>query len=242
MQLSGRQAKHLRVSECALRIGDWRWPLAERHGADIALNWQRVRARNQAFFNGTVYLFKDYVIEAERLSGTLFKTDFQTMLYWRALPFAESDNVREAVGASLIRSAEGHLLFGRQAPGQLNSGRIYPPSGVIDADDVVGEAIDIDAHIVRELGEETGLSTADLKRQPGYIVALIGVQVAIGVEWRSPLPAVELRERILSVLHHQQAPELDDIVVVKGGQDLADDRMLPHARAFARAVFDGQTV
>lgn len=240
MQPPGRQGKHLRVGECVLRIADWKWPLAERHGTEIALNWQRIRAKNQALFNGTVYLFKDYVIEAERLSGTLFKTDFQTMLYWRALPFAESESVREAFGASLIRSAEGHLLFGRQGPGQLNSGRIYPPSGVIDADDVAGDAIDIDASTLRELGEETGLSGAELQRVPGYILALVGVQVAIGVEWRSPLPAAELRQRILSFLRHQSAPELDDIVIIQDEQDLADERMPPHARIFARALLGGR--
>ena len=79
-------------------------------------------------------------------SGTFFKTDFETFLYWRDLPRGDADRAR-SFGASLIRSAEGYLLLGRQGPGQLNSGRVYPPSGLIDDDDVRDGAIDIDASI-----------------------------------------------------------------------------------------------
>lgn len=235
-QLPAGQGTHMRVDECSLAIADWSWPLAQRHDAEIALAWQRRQAEAGGFFDGPVYLFKDYVIDAGRLVGTMFRTDFKTLLYFRALPFAASDSVREASGASLIRSAEGHLLFGRQAPGQLNSGRIYPPSGVIDADDVAGDRIDIEASIVRELGEETGLLPADFERVPGYVLALVGVHVAIGVEWRSQLPAVELRERILDFLRPQASPELEDIVIVRSEAQLADQKAPPHARVFARAL------
>lgn len=236
VQLSAGHGRHFRVDECVLGIADWTWPLAQRHDAEIERAWQRQQARVSGLFNGAVYLFRDYTLDAGRLAGTMFRTDFKSLLYWRALPFAASDSVREASGASLIRSAEGYLLFGRQAPGQLNSGRIYPPSGVIDADDVVGDRIDIDASVARELREETGLTAAGFERVPGYVVALAGVHVAIGVEWRSPLPAAELRERILAFLHAVAAPELDDIVIVRSEAQLADANMPPHARVFARAL------
>lgn len=229
------QGAVVRVSECALRIEEWNWPLAARDQAAIVSHWERRRAACPSLFNGAVYLFRDHEIEAGRLSGTLFKTDFRTMLYWRSLPFATSDVVREASGAALIRSADGHLLFGRQAPGQLNSGRIYPPSGVIDADDAAAGWIDIDGCIVRELGEETGLAPGDLQRVPGYVVAPAGVHVAIGVEWRSALTAEALRARIMRFIEGQEAPELDDIVIVRDAADCTED-MPVHARAFARGL------
>jgi len=229
------QGTVVRVSECALSIDEWRWPLAERDQAAIVSHWERRRAACPSLFNGVVYLFRDHQIEAGRLSGTLFKTDFRTMLYWRSLPFATSDIVREASGAALVRSADGYLLFGRQAPGQLNSGRIYPPSGVVDADDVSAGRIDIDGCVVRELGEETGLSPDELQRVPGYVVAAVGVHVAIGVEWRSALSAEALRARIMNFIARQASPELDDIVIVRGAGDCAED-MPVHARAFARGL------
>lgn len=236
MQLPSVQGECLHVAECSLRVADWKWPLSEQHASEIERYWQRRIGETPTLFNGTVYLFNDYTIDEQRLLGTLFKTDFKTLLYWRSLPLSERGNVREASGSSLIRSAEGHLLYGRQAPGQLNSGRIYPPSGVIDADDVAGDAIDIDASIRRELGEETGLKPTDLERVPGYRVALVGGHVTVGIEWRSSLAAAELRERILGFLQSETQPELDDIVVVGRGAASAAASMPEHARVFMHAL------
>lgn len=240
LQQSPEQGKHLRVAECVLDIAAWDWPLAERHGDDIARHWQRRQQEAPRLFDGTVYLFKDYAVDEGRLNGTLFKTDFKTLLYWRSLPFAASDSVREASGSSLIRSAEGHLIFARQAPGQLNSGRIYPPSGMIDDGDVASNGIDIDASIRRELAEETGLTEEDLARVPGYVVAIVGLHVTIGIEWRSSLSATELRQRILHFIHSQPAAELDDIVIVEKGVAIPEELMPPHARVFARALLEAQ--
>lgn len=212
----------------------------ERDHVAIVENWEAVHAANPRYFNGTIYLLKDCAIVAGRLSGSLFKTDFRSMLYWRELPSAGADSVRDVFGASLIRSAEGHLLFGRQSPGQLNSGRIYPPSGLIDANDVAGDAVDIDASITRELGEETGLGAADFDRVPGYLIAIVGIHVAIGIEWRSSLPAAELRRRMLDHIAREHDPELDDVVIVStvGQQTVA--QMALHARVFARELMGRQ--
>jgi 8-oxo-dGTP pyrophosphatase MutT (NUDIX family) len=239
VQLPSDEGECLRVSECELVIADWRWPLAEQDALEIQQHWQRRQAETPSLFDGTVYLFKDYSIAEGKLAGTLFRTDFKTLLYWRSLsrPASEGEGVvREASGSSLIRSADGNLLFGHQAPGQLNSGRIYPPSGVIDNDDVVGGAIDIDASIKRELAEETGLTANDIERVPGYVVAVVDGHVTIGVEWRSGLTAVALRQRILAFLHSQISPELDDIVIVDHATPLSMERMPAHARVFARAL------
>jgi 8-oxo-dGTP pyrophosphatase MutT (NUDIX family) len=240
LQLVPGRSRCRRIAECRLQIEPWQWPLATRHRADIARDWQRRRAACPALFDGAVYLFSTYAIDDAALSGTLFKTDFKTLLYWRSLPFAISDVVREASGASLIRSAEGYLLMGRQGPGQLNSGRIYPPSGVIDNDDVVGTAIDIDASIARELAEETGLTTNDLHRVPGYCVAIVDQHLTIGIEWRSSLPAEELRQRILQFIASQAAPELEDVVIVRPDTWRAIEEMPPHARVFAGAILSSE--
>jgi 8-oxo-dGTP pyrophosphatase MutT (NUDIX family) len=240
VQPSTDDGKCLRVSQCTLDIQEWTWPLAERDQSAIAEKWRAVRAANPRYFNGTIYLLKDCATAEGRLSARLFRTDFASMLYWRELPSAGSDSVRDVFGASLIRSAEGHLLFGRQSPGQLNSGRIYPPSGLIDANDVVGKTIDIDASIARELHEETGLSAADFERVPGYLVAVVGIHVAIGIEWRSLLPAIELRRRMLDHIAREEEPELDDIVIVSDVANQAVSQMAPHARVFARELLAAQ--
>ena len=123
------------------------------------------------------------------------------------------------------------MLLGRQGPGQLNSGRVYPPSGLIDGDDLRDGAIDIDASIARELAEETGLAPGALAR----VARLHRCRSADGRS-RSPsngavaLAAEALRQRILDFIDADAEPELDDIVIVRQRADI-DERTMPrHAR------------
>jgi 8-oxo-dGTP pyrophosphatase MutT (NUDIX family) len=236
LQPSSGETLCVRTKSCVLRATDWEWPLAEAHAADIEADWQRRHAQIPTMFNGVTYLTCGHTLEGSAFAATLFRSDFRTLLYWRARPDAAREPVRETFGSSLIRSAEGYLLMGQQGPGQLNSGRIYPPGGLIDGDDVRGGAIDIDASIARELGEETGLGVAELQRVPGYLLVFNGLKIAIAIEWRSALPAAALRERILGFVRSQPEPELADIVTVATHADIDEERMPPHARILARTV------
>jgi 8-oxo-dGTP pyrophosphatase MutT (NUDIX family) len=236
VQPSSTKARCVRIKSCVLRASDWTWPLAQARAAEIEADWQRRQAQIPAMFNGVTYLTCSHTLEGAAFGATLFKSDFRTLLYWRARTDAAREPVRETFGSSLIRSAEGHLLMGQQGPGQLNSGRIYPPGGLIDGDDVRDGAVDIDASIARELSEETGLSADDLERVPGYLLVFTGLKIAIAIEWRSALPATELRERILGFVRRQPEPELADIVTVASHADIDEVRMPPHARTFARTL------
>lgn len=235
VQPSPNDARCLRIERCALGVRDWQWPLAQLEAAAIKSNWERRRGELPQLFDGAVYLMRDHAVDGGTLTGTLFRTDFKTLLHWRA-PGTADDGIREAFGSAIIRSAEGHLLFGRQGPGQVSSGRVYPPGGIIDDEDVLDGRVDIDASIARELVEETGIAAADLTRVPGYILTLTGRKLAIAVEWRSPLPAVELRALILARIGAQVEPELEDIVIVRGAADVDEARMPPHALALARTL------
>jgi len=211
------------------------WTFAQEHAEDIAQNWQRCRAEMPSMFDGTVYLMREHAVHGAALTATFFKTDFKTFLYWSDGRHPGT-GISEGFGTSLIRSAEGHILLGRQAPGHLHSGRIYPPSGLIDGADVRGDSIDIEASIVRELGEETGLGPAHLTRAPGYILSRVGPLVAIAAEWHSPLPAEDLRASILHFVRSQSTPELADIVIVRRCADIDECATLAFAQALLRTL------
>jgi NUDIX domain-containing protein len=236
LQPTMAETRFVRLATCAFGVADWQWPFALEHAEAIARDWERRLSRMPQLFNGTVYLLRDHTIGGDTLRGTFFKTDFRTFLYWRDHRSAETETVRESFGAPIIRCAEGHVLLGRQGPGQLNSGRIYPPSGLIDGDDVREGAIDIDANIVRELAEETGLRPENMQRLPGYIVTFVGMQVGITVEWRSALPADELRARVLAFIRRQAEPELDDIVFVRERAGIDESAIPAHAQAVLRTL------
>ena len=229
----------LRISRCELRVSDWQWPYANDQHAAIEANWERRKQELPGLFNGAVYLLRDHTLEAGALTGTLLRTDFKTLLLYRGLDGVSADGVREVFGCAIIRSADGHILLGRQRAGQVNSGRVYPPGGLIDDDDVRDAAVDINASIARELGEETGLRADEMQRVPGYTVARVGRKVAIAAEWRSALPADALRAQILHFLHSQAEPELEDIVIVRNLADLAaigEARIPPHSMALLRTL------
>lgn len=236
LQPSTAEGRCVRVARCSFHASNWRWPFAQEHVDAVARDWQQRQAEIPQLFDGTIYLLREHAIDGEALTGTFFRTDFKSFLYWRDHRTAETETVHESFGASLIRSVEGHVLLGRQGRGQLNSGRAYPPSGLIDGDDVREGTIDIDASIARELAEETGLGPHTMQRVPGYILALAGLQVAIATEWQSALPAAQLRERILAFIGNQAEPELDDIVIVRTHADIDARTMPPHARALLRTV------
>jgi hypothetical protein len=225
-----------RIGSCAFAVADWRWPFALENADAIAADWEQRQALIPRMFDGTIYLLRDHALVGDELTGTFFKTDFKTLLYWRHHRSAQTETVRECFGSSVIRSAEGHVLLGRQGPGQLNSGRIYPPSGLIDGEDVRAGGIDIEANILRELGEETGLAPHSLHRVPGYIVTFVGVQIAVGAEWHSALGAEELRAHMLDLIGRQSEPELDDIVIARTCADIDDRTMPAHACALLRSL------
>ncbi len=237
MQPISAEPRCVRLATCAFRVADWTWPLALERSDDIARDWQHRQAQTPEFFNGAVYLMHDHSIDGDVLSGTFFKTDFATFLYWRERASPATQIVREAFGASIIRSAEGHVLLGRQAPGQLNSGRVYPPSGVIDDGDVRDGMIDLDANIRRELargdrsGRQIGAASAGLHRR-----ASRDARSRSASNGGASCRRLALRERILAFTRAQSEPELDDIVIVRTQADIDESTMPRHARVLLRTL------
>jgi hypothetical protein len=90
---------------------------------------------------------------------------------------------------------------------------------------VVGEAVDLAGSVLRELTEETGLTAADVALEPGWHAVLAGPRLAMLKTVRSPLPAQELRARILAHLAAEAHAELADVRIVRGPADL--DQMMP---------------
>lgn len=224
-----------RIATCDLRVTAEAWPFAEAHAEAIAAHWQRATAERPKFFDGAVYMLREGVLVGDSFRGTFLRTDFKSFLYWRESGYPDL-SVRDGFGSAVIRSAEGCVLLGRQAGGNVNGGLAYPPGGFIDERDVHGGAIAIDASIARELVEETGLDPARLTRIPGYLLTRAGPFVSIGIEWRSGLGAEALRALILEHVARQPVPELADIVTVREASEIDAATMPRHAVAILRLL------
>ncbi|MBX9925240.1 MAG: NUDIX hydrolase [Hyphomicrobiaceae bacterium] len=222
----------LHISGCDLRTADEPWPYARENVVGIDAAWAERIARHPHFFNGRVHLMREtaYRIAGGRLSGTLWATDFKSFAHWRDAGRGSADAI-DCFGSIIMRSAEGHILLGRQRQG-LNAGHVYLPGGVIDADDVrPGGVIDIERNIVRELYEELGLSPDGLGRVPGYLVTRSGPFLSIGAVFDTALPAETLRLDIRARLAADPEPELDDIFLIGEMADLEGHTVPPYTVA-----------
>lgn len=225
----------VRVTRCVLSVAPEAWPFAARHAEEIAAHWEKRRSFSPKLYDGAVHLLRTCTFEHNVFTATLLRTDFKSFLYWRELGYPDA-GVRDGFGSAVIRSAEGHVMLGRQTEGNVNQGLAYPPSGFIDEHDVCGEVIDIDAGTARELREETGLKPEDLARAPGYLVTTSGPHVSIAVEWRSALGSDALKACILEYVRQQQVPELADVVIVRSRSDISAHTIPDYAKVLLRAL------
>ena len=131
-----------------------------------------------------------------------------------------------------LRTADGAYLLGEMGSTTVNAGRIYFPAGTPEPDDVVGGKVDLAGNVIRELAEETGLTTRDLEIAEGWTCVRIGPRLAMMKEMRSRETAHDLRARILTHLPHDPHQELSDIHIVRGPADV--DKTLTIAQCLAR--------
>lgn len=228
-----------RAETCSLTAGRARWPFAEAEAAAIDAHWARRSAENPGFFNGVIHLLRHHTFENGVFKGELVRTDFKSYLYWREMGFPDA-SVRDAFGSALIRSAEGHVLLGRQREGNINSGLTYLPGGFIDARDVgVDGSIDIAASVLREVEEETGLPAGGLIRRPGFHVTVTSPLISIAVELVSIAPAEVLRTAMLAHMAADPESELTDAVIVRSSADLSGLAMPDYARILLLHLFSG---
>lgn len=229
-----------RFADVRLRVSRAAWQFATERADEIDAHWGVRRAQSPSMFNGVIHLLHAGRYAAGVLEGDLLRTDFKSYLLWRDTGFPAS-GVRDAFGSALIRSREGHVVLGRQRAGNINSGFAYLPGGFIDEKDVRADGtIDIAGSVLRELGEETGLSLADVRVAPGFIVTRCGPLLSLARELVSPLTADELRARILDYIAMDAGSELVDAVIVRDAADVASANVHDYARLLLGELFAGR--
>ena len=216
------EARVLQVSSCTLELTDAVWHYAGDHEPAISAHWARQKRANPNYFNGPVWLLSKWWLDDQNaFHASVLRSDFKAYLYWRFRNF-EDAGVWDGFGSGVVRSSDGGILLGQQSPGNVNAGYSYPPSGFIDDSDVAadGMAIDIERSIAREINEETGLVCADLQRQPGFWLTVLGPQISIACIYESTLTGVLLKEQVTTNLAAQDRPELAGVHIVRSGDDM----------------------
>jgi 8-oxo-dGTP pyrophosphatase MutT (NUDIX family) len=223
------------VERLELRFAPRPWPFAKERRADIDAYFAHLRGRKPDLWNGRMLLLHEWALADGLLRGAFLETDFASYIAWRDWGFPDAA-VTNCFAQGALRAADGAFLLGVMGAHTAGAGSIYFPSGTPDPDDVNGGMVDLDGSVVRELGEETGLTLDDVAVAPGWHAVLTGPRIALMKPLQAAVPAAELRGRILRHLAGEAVPELADIRIVRGPADL-DPRMPAFIAAFLRAMW-----
>jgi len=195
----------------------WRFAVERRDAIDA--HFARLRVDKPAMFNGRVLLLRHGEIADGMLSGAYLETDFASFIAWRDWGFPDK-TMRNCFPMAALRSSDGAYLLGVMGGHTATAGQVYFPAGTPDPNDVVGERVDLEAGVMRELLEETGLGPADATAQPGWFATPLGQRLALMKVVEARQDADTLRRRIRAFLADDAQPELADIEVVRSVDDL----------------------
>jgi 8-oxo-dGTP pyrophosphatase MutT (NUDIX family) len=220
-----------RIEEIAtidFRLEQRPWPFAIDSAREIDAHWAELLKSNPHHYNGWVLLMHrlDVVATAarRRLEGGCFIAEYKAFLAWRDFGFPDR-TISNVFAMAALRSADGAFLLGEMGRSTANAGQIYFPAGTPEPGDLVGEAVDLQSSVLRELEEETGIGADEIALAPGWTVVFQGPRVACMKTVSSALSGTELVARGAAFIAREKRPELASLKVVFGFQDLDEKRM-----------------
>src|SRR5882724_3706802 len=208
-----------RATTLDLKVRSTLWPFAQARRAEIDAHFASEQRKKPTIWNGRVLLGRNPVFTENRLTADYFETDFASFLAWRDWGFPDKD-VFNGFGMGALHCADGAFVMGEMGGHTANEGRIYFPSGTPDLDDIRGDTVDIAGSVVREVGEETGLSPADYQLGAHWDCVVTGPSIAMMRLLHVAISGEAMRARIEANLARQVEPELTAIHLVRGVGDL----------------------
>ena len=198
---------------------DEEWLFAEERRADILAHFAEKQRQRPQLWNGRVLMGRNPKWTGAHFSATYFATDFASFLAWRDWGFPDK-SVFNGFGMGALRTSDGAFVLGEMGENTANGGRIYFPSGTPDLDDVRDGVLDISGSVVREIEEETGLTSSDYTSEDHWYSVSTGPAIALIQILDLQLGAEAARARIEANLASQANPELAAIHLVRGTSDL----------------------
>jgi hypothetical protein len=218
------------IERLELRFAQKPWPFAVERRDEIDRYFAQLRQGKPELWNGRVLVLHEFAIADAVFRGAYLETDFASFLAWRDWGFPDK-SVRNCFAMGALRGADGAFVLGVMGGHTANAGKVYFIGGTPDPHDVVGERVDLERSVLRELREETGLSPDVVRLQPGWCAIFDGSRIAMVKVLRAVEPAAVLRARILAFLSRERTPELAGVRIVRGPADL-DARMPAFVRKF----------
>ena len=134
-----------------LRYEPGAWPFAVARRAEIDVHFTKLRIEKPNMWNGRVLMMRRGDIADGVLTGAYLETDFASFIAWRDWGFPDS-TMRNCFPMAALRAADGAFLLGQMGPHTATAGQIYFAAGTPDPNDIVGETVDLERGVIREIG------------------------------------------------------------------------------------------
>lgn len=219
-----------------MRVGPEPWSFATENATAIEAYWREASAKNPTLFNGRVLLAREFAVEGDIIRATYAEVDYSVLLYWRGLGFPTVGRAANCFGAGVVVTRDGAVLLAEMGRQTANAGRIFFPAGTPDRDDIRGDRVDIDSSILRELGEETGLTEGVVEPSEQRWAIVDGPLAACARRLDTDLKADELGARVSGFLALQATPELDGVILARSMADVDEVRVPAYAQALLRRL------
>ncbi len=226
-----------RVTTLDLSFQERPWPFADQRRADIDAHFAKRQRDTPEIWNGRILLGRDADISGNCFRANYFATDFASLLAWIDWGFPDPE-IFNGFGMGALRCADGAFVMGEMGRHTANAGQIYFPAGTPDLDDLRDGKVDMDDSVMRELGEETGLTPADYKADDYWDCVVVGATIAMMRILHADMTGEAMRARIEANLAAQDHPELSAVHLVRGISDLTA-AMPRFITAFIEAQFAG---
>ena len=228
--------RRIAALDCPVTSHDWAFARDEAQA--IAEHWRKRLAQRPRMFDGRVLLQHAWELVEQQgvamMRTQWFEASYSAMTAWIDFGFPDP-RVRNGFAMAALRARDGFVLAEMGAH-TAHAGRIYFPAGTPDLSDVAHGQVDLEASVLREVTEETGLSPDELSIDPDWLVVDAGPYNACMKLMRSPLPAIELAAEIERRIARQGDPELARMHVVCSAADLVPQRMHGFTLAFLKEM------
>ena len=223
------------VERVEVRLDPSPHPFERAQSEAIAANWTGEIAAQPALFNGRMALLSELSLRGGVLAGRCHEVNYATFLYWKR---NRAGTAEHAFAHPALVSSDNALIAIRMGQRTANPGAVYFAAGSFEAEDFRDGLCDLEANMVREVREETGLDISETPREAGYQLFSTDRATAIFRRFWLDEDADVIAQRVREFVAGEAEPEIEGPVIIHGVSDLPEG-LRPHMKAFVRWHFGG---
>lgn len=226
-----------RVSRVEARCEPMEWAWARENRDLIEANWRRRKAQTSKLFNGRILLMSHLAFDGDLCRSTYFETSYDGLVAWLDNGFPDR-SIANGFAMGALRGTDGAFICGVMGAHTANAGRVYFAGGTPDRSDLRPDgSVDLAASLIRELIEETGLQESEFQVDDEWIIVRRWPTVAFLRMVTLPMTAEEGAALIRANIAREAEPELQDVRIIRGVEDIDPEAMPLFQQSFFEWVF-----